>query len=96
MFVPTPLEINLINASSGTGDAILVINYIYKTVVIKVTGIGTIVGVLEASNDGSNWVTVKTFSSDDYYESTISFKYIRARITASGGKNVKADLTANK
>ena len=96
MFTPTPLEYTLLNAATGTGDAILVLNYVYKTVVIKVSGVGTITGIIEVSNDGSRWVTVKTFTTDDYYESTISFKYIRARITVAGGQSAKIDLTATK
>ncbi len=96
MFIPKPLEYTLLNATSGTGDSIMILNYIYKTVVIKVSGIGAVIGVLEASNDGANWVIVKTYTADDYYETTIPFKYIRARIVTPGGKNVKADLSANK
>lgn len=96
MFTPAPLEHTLINAISGTGIAVLVINYVYKTVVIKMTGIGATTCILEASNDGANWVVVKTATGDDYYETTISFKYLRAGISIPGGKNVKADLSANK
>jgi len=96
MFTPSPLQENLLDAASGTSDSVMVLNYVYKTVVIKVSGSGTITGVIEVSNDGSFWVTVKTFTTDGYYESVISFKYIRARITTAGGKNAKVDLTANK
>jgi hypothetical protein len=96
MFTPYPLQVNLLNATTGTGDSVLVLNFVYKTVVSKVTGTGTITAVLEVSNDGSFWVTVQTITADTYYESTISFKFIRVRVTTAGGKNIKADLTANK
>lgn len=96
MFTPKPLEVTLLNATSGTGTAVLVINYVYKTVVIKVSGVGTISGQLQVSNDNVYWVSVKTFTGDDYYETTNSFKYIRAKIITAGGKVAKVDLSANK
>lgn len=97
MFIPKPLEATIFNsAEASSGDSYSVINYVYKTVVIKFSGSGATTFILEVSNDGSNWVTVGTYTDDDYYQTDYAIKYIRGRLSVAGGKTVKADLTGNK
>lgn len=97
MFSPKPLEEVMLNVATATTSAsYLVINFVYKSIVITMTGAGATTVLIEASNDGSNWITVKTAIGDDYYETSISYKYLRARISVAGGKTVKCDLVANK
>lgn len=97
MFVPKPIEATIFeSATAEYGDAYAVINFVYKTVVIKFSGTGATTFVLEVSNDGVNWVNAGTYTADSYYETDNAIKYIRGGITIAGGKTVKADLTGNK
>lgn len=93
---PKPLEATIFEASTGTGTKYLILNYVYKTVVISFSGSGATTFVLEVSNDGVNWVNAGTYTDSSYYETTEAFKYIRGRISVAGGKTVLACLTGTK
>jgi len=97
MFNPKPLEKTLFNSSSsGAGDSYLILNYVYKSLVVTFTGLGDTTFVIQVSNDGTNWINLLSLTTDDYLDTDVAFKYIRGNITVAGGKTVLAKLVANK